>query len=157
MPIGLRTPSCPSTTKPRGSMCTISRSAAGSAAMRAASITRSTSAEEISWSPRLTAITPRELVEVMCSPETPTYSTEIVMPAMRSVRSTASSMARVVASMSMTTPLRMPEDGVLPTPAMCTSPSSSASPTTAQTLVVPMSNPTTCCLRNITAPGTCYI
>jgi hypothetical protein len=47
-----------------------------------------------------------------------------------------------VCSMFTTTPRRSPVDGLVPTPMMSTSPSSLASPTTAQIFVVPMSRPT---------------
>src|SRR3970040_667211 len=98
----------------------------------------------------------------MCSPETPTYRESTFIPAIRSARSTASSIARVVASRSTTMPLRIPEDGTRPTPEICTSPSSSTSPTTAQTFVVPMSSPTMCSLRDdilltSSPPPACYI
>src|SRR5579875_2761813 len=120
----------------------ISRSAAGIAAIRAASTTRVTSFSPISWSARATATTPRLFWEATCSPETATAAPVIRTPAIRSARSTASSMARVVASRSTTTPFRTPVDGEVPIPAMWTSPSSSWSPTMTQTLVVPMSTPT---------------
>src|ERR1700679_1151780 len=54
----------------------------------------------------------------------------------------ASAMARTVQSMLETTPLRSPRQGTFPTPRMVM-PSASTSPTTAETLVVPMSRPTT--------------
>src|SRR4051794_20844129 len=56
--------------------------------------------------------------------------------------SMASEMARTVQSMLETTPLRSPRQGTFPTPRMVM-PSASTSPTTAETLVVPMSRPTT--------------
>src|SRR5688572_4812370 len=55
---------------------------------------------------------------------------------------TASRIARTVHSMLETTPLRNPRQGTLPTP-RTVMPSSSTSPTTAETLVVPRSSPTT--------------
>src|SRR5688500_19792793 len=51
-------------------------------------------------------------------------------------------MDRTVQSMLETTPLRSPRHGTLPTPSTVM-PSVSTSPTTAATLVVPMSRPTT--------------
>src|SRR2546425_8219783 len=66
----------------------------------------------------------------------------ILTPAIRSALSTASSIARVVASRSTTTPFRTPADGEVPIPVMWTSPSALCSATTTQTLVVPMSRPT---------------
>src|SRR2546425_11067948 len=66
----------------------------------------------------------------------------ILTPAIRSAWSTASSIARVVASRSTTTPFRTPADGEVPIPVMWTSPSSLGSATITQTLVVPISRPT---------------
>src|SRR3954471_18701468 len=51
-------------------------------------------------------------------------------------------MDRTVQSILETTPLRSPRHGTLPTPSTVM-PSESTSPTTAATLVVPMSRPTT--------------
>src|SRR5690606_36770573 len=56
--------------------------------------------------------------------------------------SMASRMERTVHSMLLTTPFRRPRQGTLPTPRMVI-PSASTSPTTAETLVVPRSSPTT--------------
>src|SRR6188474_435511 len=56
--------------------------------------------------------------------------------------SIASRIERTVHSMLLTTPLRSPRHGTLPTPRMVM-PSLSTSPTTALTLVVPRSSPTT--------------
>jgi len=86
---------------------------------------------------------PRLLAEAMCSPETETKAGVKRAPAMRSARSTASSIALMVASRSTTTPLRRPKEGEVPIPTMWTSPSSSTSPAMAQTLVVPISRPAT--------------
>ena len=57
-------------------------------------------------------------------------------------RSMASLIERTVQSMLETTPLRSPRQGTLPTP-RTVMPSASISPTTAETLVVPISRPTT--------------
>src|SRR5690606_27261660 len=56
--------------------------------------------------------------------------------------SMASRIERTVHSMLLTTPFRRPRQGTLPTPRMVM-PSASTSPTTAETLVVPRSSPTT--------------
>src|SRR6187549_1033294 len=58
----------------------------------------------------------------------------------------ASRMDRTVHSMLLTTPLRRPRQGTLPTPRMVM-PSASTSPTTAETFVVPRSSPTTISLE----------
>src|SRR6186713_1511844 len=58
----------------------------------------------------------------------------------------ASRMERTVHSMLLTTPLRRPRQGTLPTPRMVM-PSASTSPTTAETFVVPRSSPTTISLE----------
>src|SRR6478735_10051972 len=60
--------------------------------------------------------------------------------------SIASRIERTVHSMLLTTPLRSPRQGTLPTPRMVM-PSASTSPTTAETFVVPRSSPTTISLE----------
>src|SRR4051812_47703839 len=60
--------------------------------------------------------------------------------------SIASRIERTVHSILLTTPLRSPRQGTLPTPRMVM-PSASTSPTTAETFVVPRSSPTTISLE----------
>src|SRR6478735_7953358 len=82
----------------------------------------------------------------MCEPATPAYTVLISTPAMVWAASIASRMERTVHSMLLTTPLRRPRQGTLPTPRMVM-PSASTSPTTAETFVVPRSSPTTISLE----------
>src|SRR6478735_1728212 len=82
----------------------------------------------------------------MCEPATPAYTVLISTPAMVWAASLASRMERTVHSMLLTTPLRRPRQGTLPTPRMVM-PSASTSPTTAETFVVPRSSPTTISLE----------
>src|SRR3954466_4494650 len=82
----------------------------------------------------------------MWLPATPAYTVLISTPAMVWAASTASRIERTVHSMLLTTPLRSPRHGTLPTPRMVM-PSASTSPTTAVTFVVPRSSPTTISLE----------
>jgi hypothetical protein len=78
----------------------------------------------------------------MWLPATPAYTVRISTPAIVCAASMASRMDRTVHSMLLTTPFRSPRQGTLPTPKIVI-PSASTSPTTAETLVVPRSRPTT--------------
>src|SRR6187402_3823481 len=82
----------------------------------------------------------------MWLPATPAYTVLISTPAMVWAASIASRIERTVHSMLLTTPLRRPRQGTLPTPRMVM-PSASTSPTTAETFVVPRSSPTTISLE----------
>src|SRR5690606_392818 len=139
IPTGSRMPSWLSTVNSRGRMCRICRSASTGMA-RAPSSARSTSPRVTSPPP--IAATPSEPRQRMWLPATLAYTVRISTPAMVWALSIASVMARVVQSMFDTTPLRRPRHGTLPTPRMAM-PSEDTSPTTAHTLVVPMSRPTT--------------
>src|SRR6188768_685028 len=90
----------------------------------------------------LIAHTPSETWLLMWLPATPAYTVLISTPAMVWAASIASRMDRTVHSMLLTTPLRRPRQGTLPTPRIVM-PSASTSPTTAETFVVPRSSPTT--------------
>ena len=139
IPIGSLMPSCASTMYSRGSTWRIWRSASTGIA-RAPSSTRSTSARVTS--PPAMAATPSEACERMWLPATPAYTVRISTPAIVCALSIASLIDPTVHSMLETIPLRSPLQGTDPTPRI-SMPCSAISPTTAHTLVVPMSSPTT--------------
>src|SRR5579885_2618408 len=99
----------------------------------------------------LSATTPLALLPAMWLPAMPVYTELICTAAISSASSTAFLMDSTVLSMLTTTPLRRPRDGLDPTPTMSTPPSSVTWATTATTLVVPMSSPTTIWSRLATA------
>ena len=144
IPTASRTPSWPSTMKPRG-MTWMTSASDGMATVRAASMTRSTSRWLMSRSLLATATTPRLLTDRMCWPASPAKTESTLCPAIRSAARTALSMALTVLSRFTITPLRSPSEGTSPTP--ITLISSSGAPgswlaMTQQTLVLPMSRPT---------------
>ncbi len=125
----------------RGITCSSRRSGPSTAMERADSIARSMSARVTSCF--FNATTPRECTPVIWLPAMPVYTDSIWTAAINSASSTAFFTDSTVLSMSTTTPLRRPRDGLDPTPMMFTVPSSVTSATMAQIFVVPMSNPTT--------------
>src|SRR5579872_5767266 len=72
-------------------------------------------------------------------------------PAMRSARSVAASIALMVSSRSVTTPLRIPVEGASPTP-MISRPSGPLAATTAHVFVVPISSPAMVSCFNLRPP-----
>src|SRR5688572_27800950 len=152
MLIGSLIPSWSSTMNSCGMTWMISRSM-GMATAFAASMTRSTSACEISLSLRETAITPRELIDRMWSPAIPAWTPLTWTPAMRSASSTARAIEATVFSRSTTTPRRSPSDGLMPTPTILRSRvSGSNSAMIAEIFVVPISRPTYVRVCDIDSP-----
>ena len=100
--------------------------------------TRSTSVSRTSRS--AIAATPSLLRPLTWLPAIPAYTLRISHPAMVSACSMAARIALTVSSMLTTTPRFRPLEGTEPMP-MISTPSSTSSPTMAQTLVVPRSSP----------------
>ena len=142
MPIGARTPSCPSMMNSCGSTCRIFWSA-GIATALAASMTCSMSDCWTSLS-RI-ATTPWEFRLRTWLPAMPAYTERISQPAISSASSTARWIDCTVDSMSTTMPRLRPREGCEPMPMTSTLPSAPTSPTSATTLEVPMSSPTISC------------
>src|SRR5712672_305252 len=140
MPIGSRMPSWPSTRNSCGSTCRIFWSA-GMATALAASITCSTSPCVTSLS--RTPTTPWEFRLRTWLPAMPANTEWISQPAMSSASSTARWMDCTVDSMLTTTPFFRPREGCEPRPMISIAPSEVSSPTSATTLEVPTSSPTT--------------
>ena len=141
MPTGAPMPSCSSTTKSCGSTCRISRPAGRLTAL-AASIARRTSSRVISRLLPATAMTPRLLNPLMCGPAIDRWTASISTPAISSASSTAFLIESTAASRLTITPRRMPRDSATPMPTTSRPPSSTISPTMAQTFDVPTSSPT---------------
>ena len=108
---------------------------------RAVSITRARSAWVTSLS--LMATMPLELMPRMWLPVMPTLTRVILQSAINSASFKACWMLCTVASMLTTTPRLRPLPGAMPKPAILSWPSGITSATTAITLEVPMSRPTT--------------
>ena len=89
------------------------------------------------------AITPWELIPLICPPDIPAKTLSDRRPAISSASSIAFFMLETVRSMLTTTPRRKPRDGDVPTPMMSTTPSAFNSPMMAQIFVVPTSRPQT--------------
>ena len=145
MPMGSFT-SCPSITNSCGSTSNRRWSLLMLMAL-AVSTTRATSAEVTSLS--FTATMPLELRPRMWLPVMPVYTRWILQSAISSASFSACWMLCTVASMFTTTPRLRPLLGATPRPASFSSPPGSTSATTAMTLAVPMSSPTTTSLYSL--------
>src|SRR5258706_2130533 len=140
MPTGSRTSSWPSMMNSWRSTCRICWSV-GMLTARAVSMARSTSTTLTSRS--LTATMPVELKLRMWLPAMPVKAEAILQSAISSASSSARWMADTVASIFTTTPFFSPRESWLPMPSTSRVPSGASSATSAATLEVPISRPTT--------------
>ncbi|MNV19384.1 hypothetical protein D3C71_1102450 [compost metagenome] len=145
MPMGSFT-SCPSITNSCGSTSSRRWSLLMLMAL-AVSTTRATSAEVTSLS--FTATMPLELSPRIWLPVMPVYTRWILQSAISSASFRACWMLCTVASMFTTTPRLRPLLGATPKPASLSSPLGRTSATTAMTLAVPISSPTTTSLYSL--------
>ena len=140
MPTGSRTSSWPSMMNSWRSTCRICWSV-GMFTAFAVSTARSTSTALTSRS--FTATMPVELKLRMWLPAMPVNAEAILQSAISSASSSARWMPATVDSMLTTTPFFRPLDSWLPMPSTSSVPSGASSATSAATLEVPMSRPTT--------------
>src|SRR5581483_8447775 len=109
--------------------------------IRAPSITRDTSSDDMTPSVLRTATTAWLLVESTCAPAIPTRALIALKPDCCSARRNEDSIAETAACTSTTTPLRNPCEGQMPTPRISGEPDA-MSAMRVHTFVVPTSMPT---------------